>query len=486
MKFKYPDGCISKKVHAQVRIRNHIGLPMKKTFLSSMICMGISMGLSTSVFADDLYQVYQMAVEKDPTLNRAKADRDAAFEGISISRANLLPQISGNVSYTSGKSDDFQRISDDSTPDPDDIRIIVNSDESKSVILNLGLELSIYNRQNWVALSRAEKVAHQSDSSFALAKQELIVRTTNAYLAILRAKDNLTFVQAEKRAIERQLEQTKQRFNVGLTAITDVHEAQANFDNTVAQEILAENVVELRLEEMREITGKYLNSVSVLNTESFSATRPMPEGVGSWLKIAEEKNLSLLIRNLAKDIAKDDISSAKAGHYPTLALEGSYRRSDSEVNGNSDFPATDNSSLTLRLRVPIYAGGSVNAQTAQARYRFVAASEDLELSYRSTVRSVRSSYNNVIASTSTIRALQQAVVSADSALKATEAGFDVGTRTIVDVLNSTRNQFDARQRLASARYDFISAILALKQASGNLTEQDLIDINRGLIAETKS
>jgi outer membrane protein len=450
---------------------------MKKTFLSLLI----SIGLTTPVLADDLYQVYLMAVEKDPTVNRAKADRDAAFEGISISRASLFPQISGSVSYTDSKSDDFERISDVSTPDPNDSMIIVNTDESKSIGLNLNLELSIYNRQNWMALSRAEKVAHQSDSSFALAKQELIIRTTNAYLAILRAKDNLTFVQAEKRAIERQLEQTKQRFNVGLTAITDVHEAQANFDNTVAQEILAENVVELRLEEMREITGKYLNNVSVLNTQTFSASRPVPEGVDSWLKISEEKNLNLLVRNLARDIAKDDISSAKAGHYPTLSLEGRYGRTDTEVNGNSSFPATDRSSLGLTLRVPIYAGGSVSAQTAQARYRFVAASEDLELSYRSTVRSVRSSYNDVIASTSTIRALQQAVVSADSALKATEAGFDVGTRTIVDVLNSTRNQFDARQRLASARYDFISAILALKQASGNLTEQDLVDINLGLM-----
>ena len=162
-------------------------------------------------------------------------------------------------------------------------------------------------------------------------------------------------------------------------------------------------------------------------------------------------------------------------------MSGSYGRDDTEINGNSGFPARDSNSIGLSLSVPIYSGGSVSAQTAQARYRFVAASEDLELAYRSTVRSVRSAYNDVIAATSTIRALQQAVVSADSALKATEAGFDVGTRTIVDVLNSTRNQFDARQRLASARYDFISAILDLKRASGNLTEQDLVDINRGLM-----
>lgn len=454
---------------------------MKKTFLSSLISIGLSMGLSTSVFADDLYQVYQMAVEKDPTINRAKADRDAAFEGISISRANLLPYVSGEISYTDSTSESFNFASD-SSGNP---AIGIVESDTKNLGLELSLSLSIYDRQNWVALSRAEKVAHQSDTNYALSKQDLIVRTTDAYLAILRAKDSLIFVQAEKRAIERQLEQTKQRFNVGLTAITDVHEAQANFDNTVAQEIISENVVELRLEEMREITGKYHANLSVLNTENFSATRPSPEGVDKWLKIAEEKNLDLMVRNFSKDIAKDDIASAKAGHYPTLSLSGSYGRNDTEINGNSGFPARDNNSVGLTLSVPIYSGGAVSAQTAQARYRFVAASEDLELAYRSTVRSVRSAYNDVIAATSTIRALQQAVVSADSALKATEAGFDVGTRTIVDVLDSTRNQFDARQRLASARYDFISAILDLKRASGNLTEQDLVDINRGLMMPAK-
>lgn len=450
---------------------------MKKTFLTLLI----GMGLSTSVLADDLYQVYQMAVEKDPTINRAKADRDAAFEGISISRASLLPQISGAISYTESSRESNQQISAPTEENPDAPIIFANFDqESDSLGMGVSLDLSIYDHRNWLALDRAEKVAQQSDTSYALAKQNLIVRTTDAYLAILRAKDSLAFVQAEKRAIERQLEQTKQRFNVGLTAITDVHEAQANFDNTVAQEIIAENLLELRLEEMREITGKYLDNISVLDTESFSASRPVPEGVENWLEIAEERNLNLMVSNLAKEIAKDDVSSAKAGHYPTLTLSADYNRSDTDTN-NRNFPATDSSSIGVRLNVPIYQGGRVSAQSEQARYRFVAASEDLELAYRSTVRSVRSSYNDVIAANSTIRALQQAVVSADSALKATEAGFDVGTRTIVDVLNSTRNLFDARRNLASARYDFIRAILALKRASGNLTEQDLVDINRGLM-----
>ena len=453
---------------------------MKKSILSLLVGFSVV----SQAYADDLYQVYQRALEQDPTINRAQADRDAAFEGISISRANLLPQISGAISYTDSSQDQF-----DAQPNPDPSlppTFTVITNQSKNLGWDLNLSLSVYDHRNWVGLNRAEKVAQQSDTNFAVAKQDLIVRSTTAYLAVLRAKDGLEFVKAEKRAIERQLEQTKQRFEVGLTAITDVHEAQANFDNTVAQEIVAENLVELRLEELREITGKYHDNLSVLNTESFTASRPVPERVDGWLDIAEEKNLDLMVQKLAKEIAKDDISSAKAGHYPTLSLTASLGSNDTEINGNSSFPTRDNDSIGLRLNVPIYQGGSVTAQTAQARYRFIAASENLELAHRSAIRSVRSSYNDVVAATSTIRAFEQAVVSAQSALKATEAGFDVGTRTIVDVLNSTRNLFDARRNLAGARYDFIAAVLGLKRAAGNLTEQDLIDINRGLTAAKSS
>lgn len=449
---------------------------MKKSILSLLVGFSVA----SQAFADDLYQVYQRALEQDPTINRAKADRDAAFEGISISRANLLPQVSATVSYSDGSQDQFDFTASEDPNAPPNVSVISN--DTTNLGWDITLDLSIYDHRNWVGLNRAEKVAQQSDTNFAVSKQDLIVRTTTAYLSVLRAKDGLEFVQAEKRAIERQLEQTKQRFEVGLTAITDVHEAQANFDNTVAQEIVAENLVELRLEELREITGKYHDNLSVLNTQTFSASRPTPERVDGWLSIAEEKNLDLMFRKLGMEIAKDDISNAKAGHYPTLSLRATKGRDDTEINGNSGFPKRDNDSIGLSLNIPIYQGGSVSASTAQARYRYVAASEDFELAHRSTIRSVRSSYNDVVAATSTIRALEQAVVSAQSALQATEAGFDVGTRTIVDVLNSTRNLFDARRNLAGARYDFISAVLQLKRAAGNLTEQDVVDINRGLVA----
>lgn len=443
---------------------------MKKSIMALLVGFSVT----SQAFADDLYQVYQQALENDPLVNQAEANRDAAYAGISISRANLLPRLSGQVSYSE---------TDRESVDTSELPLVLI--ESETERLNYGLELnqSIYDHTNWLGLDRAEKVAQQSDASYAATLQDLIVRTTRAYLAVLRAKDSVEFVKAEKRAIERQLEQTRQRFEVGLTAITDVHEAQANFDNTVAQEIRAENTLELRLEELREITGKYHENLAELDKDAFTPVKPVPADVKAWLELAQDKNLDLLVQQLAKDIAKEDIEIATAGHYPTLGLRGTFDANDDDITARGvsrDIPTADTTSIALTLNVPIYSGGATSARAKQARFQYVAASENLELTYRATVRSVRSSYNDVIAAISTIRALEQAVVSAESALKATEAGFDVGTRTIVDVLNSTRNLFDARRNLAGARYDFIQSVVNLKRAAGTLTEQDVIDINRGL------
>ncbi|MFC3094304.1 outer membrane channel protein TolC [Alteromonas sediminis] len=447
---------------------------MKKTLISMMV----GFTLTGTAWADNLTQVYELALSNDPVVNRAKADRDSAFEGISLSRASLLPSISGSIGYSMSTSDQTDFTATDTGLN---IAVFESDVDQKSMTLDLGL--SLYDHSNWVNLRRAEKVAQQSDSRYGAALQELIVRVVNAYLDVLRAKDQVEFVRAEKRAIERQLEQTKQRFEVGLTARTDVHEAQANFDNTLAQEILAENNVEVALEALRVITGKYHSDLDVLNTERFTATPPQPAQVDDWLNIAQERNLELLVQRLAKDIAKDDIEATRAGHYPTLSLNGRFNRNKRDIDSQgttTNLPSLDTKTLGITLNVPIYSGGSVTSRTDQARFAYVSASEQMEQTYRQTVQRVRSSYNDIKAAISRIRALEQAVVSAESALAATETGFDVGTRTIVDVLNSTRNLFDARRNLAGARYDFIESVISLKRAAGNLTKQDLERINKGL------
>lgn len=438
---------------------------MKRTLFTLML----GSSLVNCAWAVDLNAVYQQALQNDPLVNRAKAQRDLAYQGINVSRANLLPNVSGFVSYTDSESDNYNSTT-----------LSTYSTDSQSLRYGLNLSMSLYDHANWIGLDRAEKVAQQADLNYSTAMQDLIVRVTDAYLAILRAKDDVELAQAEKRAVARQLEQTKQRFAVGLTAITDVHEAQANFDTIVAREIATLNTLELRKEQLREISGSYPQSIALLNTELFGTSLPRPNNVDEWLAIAEQQSLDLQLQKFAVDIARADIDGADAGHLPSLALSGSYGKSENTVD-DFDLPTLDNQSIGVTLSVPIYSGGRTSAFAEQARYGFVIASENLEQTHRSVTRNVRNAYNNIRATISTIKAFEQAVISAQSALDATQAGFEVGTRTIVDVLNATRSLFSARKNLANARYDYIAANLGLKRAAGTLTATDLATINQGLV-----
>lgn len=426
---------------------------MKKTLLSLLI----SVGMTSSAYADSLFEVYQQALQNDPSTLQSKANKEAAFIGIDRSRASLLPQISASLSANKSYGDS----------------------DSSSNGAGINLRQSIYDQSNWIAVDRAELVASRADTIYAQSMQNLIVRTVNNYFNTLQAKDDLEFAKAEKRAIERQLEQTKQRFEVGLTAITDVHEAQAQFDTSVASEISAENDVENNLEALREITGRYYSSLNSLNTETFSAAMPTPANINDWLKLADEFNLQLVASNTSVDIAKFDIKSARSGHMPTVNLSASANSND-----NDNLSERSNTyGIGLSVSVPIYSGGRTTANVDSAKQLFIADSEERERIHRQVIRSVRSNFNDVKSSIARIKAFEQSVVSAESALKATEAGFDVGTRTIVDVLNSTRNVFNARRNLSRVRYGYVTSVMDLKLAAGKLSEQDVKDIDQALVAQ---
>ncbi|WP_417345268.1 outer membrane channel protein TolC [Ferrimonas sp.] len=436
---------------------------MRTKFRALTLALGLA-GATLPAHADDLYQIYQQALTKDPVLLQSKATRDAAFEAIDQSRASLLPQISGSLGYGYSWFDDLGETSD--------------SGGSGSGSIELGQ--SIYNHANYVNLALSEKSAAQSDANYSLAAQSLIVRVSNAYFDVLSAQDSLEFVQANKRAIERQLEQTKQRFAVGLTAITDVHEAQAQYDLAIAEEINAQNTLENSYEGLREITGLEHSELSVLDTQRFSPSAPAPATHEAWLALGEESSLELLSRRLGVDIAKEQIELAKTGHLPSLDLAAGITANYGQEDRPNQITNDTTGQIGLTLRVPIFSGFSVTSQVEQAKYNFVASSQALEETHRSVVRNLRNSLNNVKASISTIKAYEQSVVSAESALKATEAGFEVGTRTIVEVLNSTRQLYSAKQQLADARYNYILAVLSLKQAAGTLSAEDVQMINNGL------
>ncbi|KLN67109.1 MULTISPECIES: outer membrane channel protein TolC [Vibrio] len=422
--------------------------------------------LSTNAFADTLTEIYNQAKENDPTLLSAAAKRDEAFEAVTSSRAALLPQINLTAGYnvTRGETE---------------LKNASNTDNDNET-LSAGVTFSqaLYDRSSWITLDTAEKSARQSDASYAAAQQALILRVSTAYFDVLRAQDNLVFVQAEKAAVGRQLEQTKQRFEVGLSAITDVHDAQAQYDSVLADEVLAQNSLVNSYEGLREITGQEHSNLDVLDTQRFSAQKTT-SAINELVDEAQEKNLSLLSARITQDIAKDKISNASSGHLPKLSLDGGYSYSDVS-NATSSDPTTNDFKVGVNLNVPLYTGGSTTSLTKQAEFSYVSASQDLEKTYRSVVKDVRAFNNNISASIGALRAYEQTVVSAQSALEATEAGFDVGTRTIVDVLDSTRRLYDANKNLSNARYDYILSVLQLRQAVGTLSEQDVLDVNAGL------
>jgi outer membrane protein len=431
---------------------------MKKTLLNSLICAAIGL-LSLQVNAENLQNIYQLALKKDPQVLKTAAQRDASVAAVDISKASFLPSIGFRSDITKSR--------------------LSTSNASGTTGTSYGnaitLTQSVFDWGDWSRLSTAEKQALQGQTYYNAALQTLIVRVSQAYFNVLSASDDLTFVVAEKRAVERQLEQTKQRFAVGLTAITDVHEAQAQYDSVVAREISATNALENAKEALQEITGEYHSELSPLNTAAFKPIAPQPANAVDWVAIAEENNLDLKARKLAVEIAQNNIDIADAGHYPTVDLTARKSLTDT-----SNTLQKDSDSVELALNVPLYSGGRTSADQDVQRANYVATSEDLELGHRSVLRQIRVNYNNVGAAIAGIKALEQAVVSAESALKATEAGFEVGTRTIVDVLISTRNLFDARRNLTKARYDYILAVLSLKQAAGTLAEADLDLVNRAL------
>lgn len=336
----------------------------------------------------------------------------------------------------------------------------------------------------WRALTLQEKSAGIQDVTYQTDQQTLILNTATAYFNVLNAIDVLSYTQAQKDAVYRQLDQTTQRFNVGLVAITDVQNARSQYDTVLANEVTARNNLDNAVEQLRQVTGNYYPELASLNVDGFKTNKP--QAVNALLKEAENRNLTLLQARLSQDLAREQIRQAQDGHLPTLDLTASTGVSDTSYSGSKtnssqyDDSNMGQNKIGLSFSLPLYQGGMVNSQVKQAQYNFVGASEQLESAHRSVVQTVRSSFNNINASISSINAYKQAVVSAQSSLDAMEAGYSVGTRTIVDVLDATTTLYNAKQQLANARYTYLINQLNVKSALGTLNEQDLVALNNTL------
>ena len=414
----------------------------------------------------DLAGAYRLAAESDPALLAAGAERDAALQSVAIARAGLLPNVSVGAS-AARKFDDIDR------------PVIQDSSAAYSTrSLSLDATQPLYRPERTIRLGQARTNEEKAEIDYAVSAQQLIERVVERYFGVLEASDDFLFEQTNRAAIGQQLRQAQQRFEVGLIAITDVEEAKSRFDLASARAIEAENALDNAREAMREIIGEYPEKLAPLGEEIPLAV-PSPSDIEEWTRTALERNLPVQSASFAVAVAKEAIRLARVGARPTLDLFGQARANESD---RMPFGESQQRSATvgLRLEWPIYTGGRVTGETHQARARHRDAMHKQERARREAVRQTRQAYLGVESAIARVGALRQAVVSSQSALDAVDAGFQVGTRTSVDVLDAQRDLFQARNDLAAARYDYIRNAIRLRLAAGTLVAADLEAINAWL------
>ena len=442
--------------------------------------------------AKDLIGVFEDALHNDPVIRQADANRLAARESKPQALAALLPQLNGTAGITRDHSSGFQtQIFQVSAPTPNAPLQFVEArtaDQIDNTIQQWGLNLrqNVFSWSNWMALKAASHEVAQAESNYAAAEQQLILRVAQAYFAVLTAYDTLQADQTALEAISRQLDQANKRFEVGLIAITDVEDAKAARDSAASTVIAAKRTLATSENQLQEITGQNYDALAKPGTE-MPLNNPEPAEEDRWVNISLEQNLTLISSRLQADIARENVRVAEGGHLPTLDLVAgrswNYTSSD-QIFGSTPFSNVDSKvndrQIGLQFTLPIYSGGFTQSKVRQAQYQWIAAKEGVVQSSRATERQARDAYLGVISGIARVQALRQAVESNQTSLKATEAGYEVGTRTSVDVLNARRLLVQAQTDYASARYDYIVSVLQLRLAAGNLDRTQLTELNSWL------
>lgn len=430
----------------------------------------LSLLFSKNIWAEDLLQIYELALQNDPVLKQSLSKQNAVNEIKSQSIARLLPTISA----TGHSSRDWLH---NKKAGGFDFRGPQVNQEFWNHTFNVNFIQPVFHYDHWVQLSQSENQIAQAEANFWSEQQNLMVKISEAYFNVLSAQDTLEFAFAEKTAIGRQLDQANQRFEVGLIAITDVHEAQAAFDLARANEIDAENNFDNQKEALREIIGEYEAELDQLG-QQLNLQGPEPTEISAWKESALNNNFSIIAALNQAEVARKKIELETSGHMPYLDIVGSYGVSD---NTSTFGFRGDTQSIGVEITVPLFEGGAVSSRVRQARHEYDAAREKLTETQRAVTRQVKDAYRGVMSSISRVEALQAAVTSAESALEASEMGLEVGTRTMVDVLAEQRNLYRAKKDYARTRYDYLINSLKLKQASSYLSRVDLESINKLLV-----
>ena len=422
------------------------------------------------VSSENILEIYNEALENDPTYKSAEysylADKQIVVQG----RAALLPSItlSGSTNWNEYyQNDQLQQ-------------------EYNSFSKSARISQPLFRLDSWFNFKRSKSLTNAAEADFAYQQQNLLLRTAELYFGVLRAIDNLNAAISEEKAIKKQLDQAQQRYEVGLSAITGVQEAQLAFDLSMAARINNEGNLFSAREALNALIGREIFSLDELG-ENLNVSSPFPNSKEEWVKTALENNYQLKAAYLRRDAAKSNARSVASNHLPKIDIVGSGSESETnqfnyegfEVNGQGiPVPAvTGRRNYSIQLSVPIFQGGAVSSRRKQAYSQFNEADENTLFAERSVIQEVRSQFSNVVTLVANVNAQRQAVISATSALEATQVGYKVGTRNIVDLLQAEKNLYSAEKNLANAKYDYILANLRLALAAGTIGPNNIVDIN---------
>ena len=428
----------------------------------------VALSAATAARAEGMLEMYRLAVQNDPRLAAARFEHEASTKTTRAALAGLLPTVIGDGE----KTNERQNILSSQNA-------VIGAGFSKFPIdvYSLTITQPIFKLAAWERLSQAEAGEKQALAQRVAAEQALMLRVATAYLGVLAARDNLGFAEAERVSIGQQLQLAKERVARGLATIVNLHDAQARFAQTEAQEVEAKNTLDDAQQAMREILGTLPRAYAPLR-EEIPIARPDPDNVDQWIETALKQNQGLEAKRFAAEVAQQEMRKQRAGYAPTLNLVGTYinrKQGGTLFGGGSHVETTD---LSLKLNVPFYEGGLTTAQTEEAALRYSKALQEVEAEARGVDRQTRAAYLGVVGALTRVQALQQGVVSQQSALKAKQESQHAGLLTLLAVLDAERDLYFVKRDYAKARYDYLLNRLKLKQSTGTLADTDLEAIDR--------
>ena len=457
-----------------------------RQFSRALLCGGLAFGLSATASATNLLGVYQDALQHDPTFQQAYATYMAAREARPEAFANLLPQITGtagkNWDHTAGSTG---QISSSTSGTPFSYRFPF-SQNTNGKQWSINLSAPLFSWTAWMNLRAADSQVAGAEATYRAAAQNLILRTATAYFNVLSAVDTLQAQESSLKAYTLQLQQARERFKVGLIAITDVEQARAARDTAAANVIIAKQTLANAQDQLEVITGRQYTILDEPGSD-MPLVMPTPASQGQWVSTALKQNLTLIASRLGANVAQYNVRAAFGNSLPTISLVAS--RSYSNDNNNETVfgqvfhglgSDINDRQVGVELSMPIFSGGGDLALIHQAQYQSIAANDAVDESSRTTVQQTRDAYLGVITGIANVRALRQALKSSETAYEATSAGYKVGTQTEVDVLNALSVLVQARTNYAASRYSYINSVIQLQYAAGILSPGEVQVIDRWL------